>query len=200
MFLKLRPKEEVSVQKLADAYDAGRTPIREAVLKLSDEGLVHVKPQAKTTIKPISETRVQQELFIRKSLEISVLGDFQYNCSPYVLDTLNEIINIMDRALQKEKTPDFYQLNDRFHRLIFSTASKELAYEMIDYSGTHSQRLFILRMTQIEMRKELIADYRKLIASMQNGKKAELLIAMDDHIEKYYSVGSLKEKYPDYFG
>jgi len=199
MHLELKPKEEVSVQKLADAYGASRTPIREAVLKLSQEGLVNVKPQAKTIIQPISEERVKQENFIRKSLELSAVPDFLYNCSPYTLDTLDEMIEIQRRAIKKNKILDFCEIDHRFHKLLFNTASKELAYQVIESSATHSQRLFFLRAKQSGVSEEIVEDYKKMVDNMRSGKEELLERMVDGHIEQYYSVGNLKKQYPDYF-
>ncbi len=199
MHLELKPKEGVSVQKLADVYGASRTPIREAVLKLSQEGLVNVKPQAKTIIQPVSEERVKQENFIRKSLEISAVPDFLYNCSPYVLDTLHEMIRIMEHAIQKNKISDFCETDRRFHKLIFDTALNELAYEVIESSATHSQRLFFLRLKQHGIPEEVIENYKKMVSDARPGKEDVLRDIIDSHIEQYYSIGNLKELYPDYF-
>lgn len=41
-----RPGEPISEAQIATAYGVSRTPVREAILKLSDEGLVEIFPQS----------------------------------------------------------------------------------------------------------------------------------------------------------
>ena len=44
MHLVLEPGAAMSVQKLADAYGSSRTPVREAIVRLQQEGLVDIYP------------------------------------------------------------------------------------------------------------------------------------------------------------
>jgi len=61
----LKPGESVSAAKLADRYQVSRTPVREELVKLETEGMVHIFPQSKTVISRINVHRVRQEWFIR---------------------------------------------------------------------------------------------------------------------------------------
>lgn len=50
---KLQPNEKLRDKELAEQLGVSRTPIREALLRLEDEGLVQTKPNSSTIVSPI---------------------------------------------------------------------------------------------------------------------------------------------------
>jgi DNA-binding GntR family transcriptional regulator len=66
---KLRPGEVVVESELAVAYGMSKTPIREALNLLRNEGFVQVLPRRGTLIKPIDVQDVQHTFFLRMLLE-----------------------------------------------------------------------------------------------------------------------------------
>ncbi len=102
MSLHLEPGMVVSVQKLADMYGCSRTPAREAVIRLHQKKLVRVYPQSHTVIAPISNSRLEEETFISRSLGTAAVDKFLHNCSVFVLDTMDYMVGILERAAQSD--------------------------------------------------------------------------------------------------
>ena len=71
LFLKLKPGQLIKEKEISTKLDVSRTPIREALLKLEDEGLVEIYPQRGTYISKISIESVYESHFIRESIEIA---------------------------------------------------------------------------------------------------------------------------------
>ena len=66
--LKLRPGLVFSIKDVCDAYEVGRTPVREALIRLSKEGLITFLPQRGTMVSRIDFQRADNERFLRLSL------------------------------------------------------------------------------------------------------------------------------------
>ena len=73
LFLKLKPGQLIKEKEISTKLDVSRTPIREALLKLEDEGLVEIYPQRGTYISKISIESVYESHFIRESIEIATV-------------------------------------------------------------------------------------------------------------------------------
>ncbi len=73
ILLRLRPGTRVSENELARRFGTSRTPVREALLRLVDEGLVEVWPQRGTFITPISLLAVRRARFVREAMEVAIL-------------------------------------------------------------------------------------------------------------------------------
>ena len=71
--LRLLPRESLSKAELAKRFGTSETPVREALLRLEEEGLVVIKPQSGTYVAPIDIERASEARFLRVSVEIEVV-------------------------------------------------------------------------------------------------------------------------------
>ena len=67
--LQRRPGEVISEAEIALSYGVSRTPVREAILKLSDEGLLEIYPQSGIFVSRIPIAALPEAILIRKALE-----------------------------------------------------------------------------------------------------------------------------------
>ena len=71
--LHLKPGEALSEQELSVKLGLSRTPVREAFIRLAEEGLVDVYPQRGTLVAPIRIAEVKEAHFIRRLLEFAIV-------------------------------------------------------------------------------------------------------------------------------
>ena len=71
--LRLAPGTEMSTLEIATKLNVSRTPVREAFLRLQNEDLVEMVPQKQTIVSRINLDRVEQERFLRESLEAAAI-------------------------------------------------------------------------------------------------------------------------------
>ena len=67
--LQRRPGEVISEAGIALSYGVSRTPVREAILKLADEGLLEIFPQSGIFVSRIPVAALPEAIIIRKALE-----------------------------------------------------------------------------------------------------------------------------------
>src|SRR5260221_3417397 len=71
--LQLAPGTVLSRSKLQLQFGVSSTPVRDALMKLEQIGLVDVFPQSGTRVSLISIPLARQEQFLRRSLELEVV-------------------------------------------------------------------------------------------------------------------------------
>ena len=71
--LKLPPGTAISENRICRHIGASRTPVREAIIRLVDDGLIDVFPQQGSFVAPIRIGDVRESHFVRKCLELAVL-------------------------------------------------------------------------------------------------------------------------------
>ncbi len=69
---KLAPGQKLSARLLEESLGLGRTPVREALVRLGQEGLVSTIPQSGTYVSKISMQSAENALYMREHLECSV--------------------------------------------------------------------------------------------------------------------------------
>ncbi len=71
--LELPPGSSLSRAALAGQFGVSSTPIRDALMRLDEEGLVEVFPQYATVVSRIDVHRAQQAHFLRQALELEIV-------------------------------------------------------------------------------------------------------------------------------
>src|SRR5690554_1963253 len=67
--LRFKPGEELNLQVLCDQLQVSRSPVRDALMRLASDNLVDIFPQRGTRVSLINLREVEEERFLRKSLE-----------------------------------------------------------------------------------------------------------------------------------
>src|SRR5579871_3176613 len=90
--LARRPGEAISEGEIASCYGVSRTPVREAILKLSDEGLVEIFPQSGIIVSRIPIAALPESIIIRKALEETTARFAAERATPSQILTLHAIV------------------------------------------------------------------------------------------------------------
>lgn len=199
MDMTLEPGMNVSVQKLSERYGVSRTPVREALVRLQQSGLVEIYPQRKTVVSKIDLQRVYEELFIRTSLEAAVVDKFIRRCSELVGDTMQELINKQKRYTDNKHFGEFYAKENRFHQLIFETAGQALAWNTIENVASHYNRIRILH-GKINGVGTIIDEHERIVAAVRKHDSEVMRKAVMEYSNNLLEqVKSMAKQYPHFF-
>ncbi|BCJ95892.1 GntR family transcriptional regulator [Anaerocolumna cellulosilytica] len=200
MNMTLEPGTDVSVQKLSERYGVSRTPVREAVVRLQQSGLVEIYPQRKTVVSKIDLQRVREEWFIRNSLESAVVEEFIRKCSELVADTMQELVNKQKKYMKKEHFLDFYCKDNRFHQLIFETAGEELSWYTIEEVTSHYNRIRLLNGKMNGVENMVIDEHEKMVAAARKRDIETMRKVVTEHSNYMIEqVKSMSKQYPHFF-
>ena len=121
--LSLPPDMPLSEKDLAAVFESSKTPVREALIRLSREGLVRVVPKSGTFVAPISLDKYLEAVFIRERLETGcVLRLASTGLSNAETVKIRALLARQSRAY---KTGDYalvFSLDDQFHQMLFEFA------------------------------------------------------------------------------
>lgn len=200
MNMTLEPGTDVSVPKLSERYGVSRTPVREAVVRLQQSGLVEIYPKRKTVVSKIDLQRVREEWFIRTSLETAVVDEFILRCSELVADTMQELINKQKRYMDKKNFFEFYCKDNRFHQLIFETAGEELSWLTIEEVASHYNRVRLLYGKMHGAEQSHIDHHIKMVAAIRKRDAGAMRSIVAEHSNSLLEqVRSMAKQYPQFF-
>lgn len=100
--LRLPPGLLLSESDLAQQLHVSRTPLREAIVRLVDAGLLQVLPQVGTLVAKIRMSDVEEARFVRETLEI---GAFELACTPEHRD-VSVLHDLLDQQQQAHERGD----------------------------------------------------------------------------------------------
>lgn len=123
----------LSENTLAAELGVSKTPIREALLQLKNEGLVSIQPQRGSFVFDLSASEIAQLGELRETLELAALRlAAKYDQSGLVTD-LAAILERMKKALDRNDAATYRRLDADFHRALFERSANK--YLLAAYLG-----------------------------------------------------------------
>src|ERR1700686_1904230 len=107
--MQRRPGEGISEAEIAVSFGVSRTPVREAILKLSDEGLLEIFPQSGIFVSRIPVAALPEAIIIRKALEETTARLAAERATSSQILALHSI-------LQRQREANAPADSDAFHR------------------------------------------------------------------------------------
>lgn len=198
--LNLAPGNRVSEQEISDLLNVSRTPVREAFIKLSKEGLLYALPQRGTYISYIDLGIVEDARFIRESLEKSVLKIATEKFPEELLHVLHDNINIQKRLIGQRLFFEFLEMDEEFHKTIFKGCNKERTWSFIEQINSEYKRVRMLTFIADINWKNVIEQHKQILESIRTHDEHMGQEVIGNHIKKLiFEQVELKEKYPQYF-
>ena len=112
--------DRLVVRAYAQEFGTSDLPVREAIRKLEADGLVESHRNRGARVRKLSPQEIPGTYIVRGELE----GLATRLAGPYLtdddLDDLNQLNDEMKTTASKGEPADYYRLNHRFHKLIFS--------------------------------------------------------------------------------
>jgi len=198
--MQLAPGTMLSEQDLAQRFGVSRSPVREALIKLSEAGLVRVLPQRGTQVVKISKAAVEDGRFIRVAVESAVVREAALKATPMMIAELNASLTRQRRAQRSASTEEFLALDEEFHRLLAETAGRPSAWRMIEDIKPQMDRVRFLDMTKALPRHAVLKQHVVIVDAIKAKDPAAAEQAMHEHLSEILrSLPELAAQYPDLF-
>jgi len=199
MNLNLEPGQIVSENEIAQQLGISRTPVREAFIELSKVSMVEILPQKGTYIAPINLNMIEQSRFMRAVLEKAVVElDCQSGDKNYIA-ALDENIMLQQNCANQGDYKRLLQLDNEFHRLLFSMAGKAAIYDFMENMMGHFDRARMLNLAEMDKQKT-VDEHRHLLEFIKAGDKESAAALMERHLSRINTdLAYLEDRHPEYF-
>ena len=164
--LRLRPGTLFSIRDLCEFYQVGRSPGREALIRLEQEGLITFLPQRGTMISKLDLERIDNERYIRRAIEENVMKDFVAMFSPTVILSLEDMTQEQRKLMEKQDHRGFLDADDRFHHVFYEEAGREYCQAVIDKECSNYRRLRMLaQMMDPKTMAQTVEEHEAIVAA-----------------------------------
>lgn len=198
--LKLKPGEKVSVVEVAKQFDVSRQPVREAFIKLSNMGLLLVKPQSATIVRKISLNEVDDARFIRKSIEVGIAREACRKWNNNHLAAFQRNLDEQRSAADRGDTTHFRELDSKFHRLLCTVAGHPDVYSIIAESKAKVDRLCALSLSLHAETEAVYAEHTAIVNLLNKDDEEGLISQIEAHLSRLDGViGEISKTHSEYF-
>jgi len=128
----LEPKEQINPKAIAAEFGMSVIPVREALRRLEQEGLIVIKPHVGATVRELPVAELRENLLIRSELEALAARLATALMTKDVLDALQALLNKMDKCIKTKHYEQFGALNREFHMTSYDVIPERSLLKLIE--------------------------------------------------------------------
>lgn len=185
---EIQPGAPLTELGIAEEMGCSQGTVREALLRLQEDGLVLRAGHRGTTVTPLDADAAEEMLALRRQIETRAANRATIEgIAPTMRSQLVELIAAMERAASENDSYQLIEDDIRFHMTLFRVAGVQALEPVLHrlMLHTHRQKLWEPRHSRPLM--ETAVRHHQIIAAIDRGGSA-LADALGDHIDTIVDV------------
>lgn len=197
--VELVPGTVLSRASLQLEFGVSQTPVRDALMRLQEEGIVDVYPQYATVVAKIDIDHARQAQFLRLSIELEAVRRLTEAAPATTADELGEIL-ARQKAVATPETYDTFDGIDReFHQKLYERSGILQLWANVRRQSVHLDRLRRLNLPMPGKMQMVIADHAAIVEAIGSGKPEAAAAALRRHLSGTLSmIDVISAEFPDY--
>lgn len=197
--LDLAPGTVLARNELAEQFGISQTPVRDALMRLGEEGLVDIFPQHATVVSRIDIGAARQAHFLRRSIELEVVRELAQRADDAIARRLNAQVELMASVMGPENYRDFVAADQGFHRMMYEGAGVPDLWDLVRRMSGHVDRLRRLHLPVEGKAQAVVNDHRRIAQAIAARDPQAAQERLREHLSG--TLGQIDEicaRYPDY--
>ncbi|AML51838.1 GntR family transcriptional regulator [Falsihalocynthiibacter arcticus] len=198
--MSIEPGKLIPERDVCDLLDVSRTPIREALLRLSDEGLVHIIPNSGTYVSKIDLDSVFEGQLVRRALERETVRIAALRMTQESRSQLDISMFSQRRLAQDRDLAAFYEADEEFHKLICRIGTSDRVWRIIHSAKAQLDRVRRLAFPLPNHMETVLEEHETIVAAIVAGDSTSAEQAIDRHLNRVVeTVKALVNGKPELF-
>lgn len=199
--LAVPPGAGLSPATVAKRLGLSLTPVREALLRLDEEGLVDIIPQSGTRVSRIGVQRAREAHFLRVSVELEVVRKVAGEPARPEVEALKAILQRQGAALERGDMAEFIAQDHEFHRSLCEVAGVGGLWAIIRTRSGQLDRLRHLHLPTPGKTRSVIEEHKRILRAVAAGRPEEAQKHLRAHLSGTLAqVEALQRLHPTYIG
>lgn len=198
--MQLKPGNALNEKVLTERFGVSRTPVREALIRLVEDGLVNIYPQSGTFVAPIPISLIPEAVVIRKALEGATVEKAAQCANGDDVGKLDDILARQRFLAERQDMNGFHEADEAFHEAIAGIASYSGIWNYLKPVKVQIDRARRMTLPALGRMDHVIGEHtviRNAIAAHDVKAACE---AMRIHLGAVIpDVEQLRDAYPDWF-
>ncbi len=179
----LSPGERLREQALAADLEISPTPVREALARLGQEGMVRIIPRRGAYVTPASRRDVHEIYQLRRALE-PLAVELAINAIPFdELERMEGVFALLGPALEQGKRDGFLQNDLEFHYLPVRYCGNARLVQMVASLSEHLRR--VRTVLGVEPKLDVMNSFRQhcdILIALKARDAVQATLLLRDHL------------------
>jgi DNA-binding GntR family transcriptional regulator len=197
---RLEPNEAISENRLCGLFGVSRSPVRTAITRLAEDGLIDIFPQRGTFVAPIKLRLVREAQFARSAMEVALAAEAAKHWRDSDTAAIRASLADQKRHSKARDVWGFHIDNEVFHQIIARAAQLEGVWSIVQSVKAQWDRIGHLA-NRVPAHTEIIIDeHRKIALALEQRDTKAAAAAMKLHIKSVdHAIARLRPDHGDYF-
>lgn len=197
--LRLPPGTPLQDKALIERFRVSRTPVREALIRLAELGLVDIFPQSGTFVSRVPVNAIPEAVLIREALEGITVGNAA-RATPRRMAGIDLAIGRQKAAALVNDVDAFHESDEAFHAAIADLAGHPGIWTLLSQVKVQMDRARRLTLPALGRMEQVLAEHAAIRDFIANGDAEAARAAMTAHVNAVIpDVDELKGRFPHYF-
>ncbi len=178
----IAPGQRLIENQLSAQMNVSRIPIREAIKKLEQDGLIERRDKRGFIVKDMSREEIEETLGLRALLESYAAYLATERMTKALFKKLEDSIDAYRQALEKGDTEKLMQLNTQFHEVIYKAAGSQKLYALINNFRDFIYRYRKPLLESPNFARLSLVDHEEMLTAMREKDKMKVERMVRKHI------------------
>ena len=179
---EIQPGQRLVEEKLAKELGLSRTPVREALHRLEQEGLLTKPARGGYEVHPLTEREIQEAVGVRAVLEAYAAELASMRISDQALEEMKANLESFGRALHNRDEARLLELNSEFHDQIHRAADSKLLYRLLSELREEVDRISRMVMTNMNAGEWSEEEHRRCFEALSKRDGDEASRILKNHV------------------
>jgi DNA-binding GntR family transcriptional regulator len=200
VWLRRKPGEPIAEKDIAQAQGISRTPVREALLRLTAEGLVDTIPKSGTFVARIPLAALPEAMVVRKALEEVTARAAAMRARRSDIGGLRAILERQREADAAGDRIAFHQADEAFHAAIAAAGGYPGIWLLIQSVKTQIDRYRLLTLPQPGRMARVVKEHAAVVTAIERHDPDRAAAAIAGHLDGLrISMEDIRRMNPDFF-
>ncbi|MEK9283529.1 MULTISPECIES: GntR family transcriptional regulator [unclassified Bradyrhizobium] len=197
--LELPPGSPLSRAELAAQFGVSSTPVRDALMRLEEEGLVDVFPQHATVVSRVDVGRAQQAHFLRQALELEIVRLLAASRDSSLIIRLDHAIALQQQFAKAGDFESFMAADNDFHAQLYAAAGKQELWTLVRSRSGHIDRLRRLHLPSPGKAQNILRHHKLITRAIEAGDADAAQQHLRTHLSGTLSeLDKIRARHPEY--
>lgn len=179
---ELAEGEAIRQELLAQEYDVSRMPVREALKRLSAEGLVQWENNRGGSVIIHSLREIGEIFDLRMLIEVDLFRRAIPHMTEEDFATCEQILIEMEASYDTDDVGHWGKLNYDYHTALYAAADRRMSKEFLERISLHSDRYVRIHLSVMKQREPAKAEHRNLLDYARKGDVDAAVALLEQHI------------------
>jgi DNA-binding GntR family transcriptional regulator len=195
--LELKPNTLLSRAALQAEFGVSQTPVRDALMRLEQEGLVEIYPQHATLVSRIDVSAARQAHFHRLAIELETVRRVAADREEAFVATLEQAVAALRASVGDYEA--FAAADRAFHQLFYEAAGVPDLFHLVRRHSGHIDRLRRLNLPLPGKMDAVIRDHVALADAVARRDAEDAAETLRRHLTGTLSIiDQIRKRHPDY--